>query len=133
MASERDCVDHLLRVAGNPNLSLPEIIALGLLVSRKWDRARTANPTNEAAVTSSQAANFDDFTPAELREFREAASRVLIEHAATLPRSGDKWMRGFWQGLASAWAYAIMIAIVAFIIKLSGSDLLTVLREVFAK
>lgn len=133
MASERDCVDHLLRVARSPRLSLQEVIALGLLVSRKWDRAREADPAAGAAVSSQQAASFDNFTPAEIDEFRATASRILVEHAATLPRAGDRWVRGFGQSFASAWAYAASIAVIAFIVKLAGSDLLTVLRDLFAK
>jgi hypothetical protein len=79
MPSERDCVDHLLRVAGNPRLSLPEVIALGFLVARKWDRARAAKA--RADVTPTEAARFDNFTQQELDDFRASASRVLVEHA----------------------------------------------------
>jgi hypothetical protein len=132
MPSERDCVDNLLRIASNPRLSLTEIIALGLVVARKWDRARAAADPS-ANVTANEAARFDNFTQQELDEFRAAASRILIEHTATLPRAGNGWWRGFWQGFAASWGYALSIAIVAIIIRLSGSDLLTLLRELFAK
>jgi hypothetical protein len=130
MPTERDCVDNLLRVASNPRLSLTEIIALGLVVARKWDRAR-ANAS--ATVTATEAAGFDNFTQQELDEFRATASRILIEHMATLPRAGDSWWKGFWQGFAASWSYALSIAIVAFIIKLAGSDVLTLLGDLFGK
>lgn len=84
-------------------------------------------------MTGWQAAAFDEFTSAELNEFRAQAVRVLVEHAATIPRDGEGWFRGFWQGFASAWAYALSIAVVAFIVKLAGSDLLTILKDLFAK
>jgi hypothetical protein len=83
MPSERDCIDHLARVAANPRLSLQESIALGLLVARKWDKARHHYGTRD--VTAGDAADFDNFTKGELDDFRAAAARVLVEHAATLP------------------------------------------------
>jgi hypothetical protein len=131
MPSERDCIDHLARAAANPRLSLQESIALGLLVARKWDKARHHYETRD--VTAADAADFDNFTDAELDDFRAAASRVLVEHAATLPRTSDRWSRGFWQGFAASWAYALSIAVIALIIRLAGSDVLTVLRDLFAK
>jgi hypothetical protein len=133
MASERDCVDQLFRDAGRPNLSLQELLALGFLVGRKWDKAIAANPSQGAAVTSEQAAAHDNFTSAELSEFREAANRALLQYAATLPSRGETWSRGFWQGFASAWAYSLSIAVIAIIIKILGSDLLTVLRPLITK
>ncbi len=57
---------------------------------------------------------------------------MLADFAAASPRSTDSWWRGFWQGFASAWAYSLSIAVMALIIKLSGSDVLTLLRDVFA-
>jgi len=133
MASERDCVDQLFRDAGRPNVSLQELIALGFLVGRKWDKAIAANPSSAAAVTSEQAAEHDNFTSSELSEFREAANRALLLYAATLPGRAEPWSRGFWQGFAAAWAYALSIAVIAIIIKIFGSDLLTVLRPLVAK
>ena len=132
MEGERDGVDQFIEVARSSGRGLTEVLTLGLLVARKWDRARSAYPDISAAVTSADAAQFDNFTATEMREFRDAAGRMLAEYAATLPRPADSWWRGFWQGMASAWAYAFSIAIVAFIIKLSGSDLLTLLRDIFA-
>ncbi len=133
MEGERDGVDQFIEVAQSSSRGLTEVLTLGLLVARKWDRARSAYPDLSAAVTAADAAQFDNFTAAEMREFRDAAGRMLAEYAATLPREADSWWRGFWQGLASAWAYALSIAVVAFIIKLSGSDLLTLLRELFVE
>lgn len=132
MPTERDSVDNLLRIASNPRLSLNEIIALGLLVARKWDRAR-AGANAAANVTADEAARFDNFTQQEVDEFKATASRILVEHIATLPRAGDSWLKGFWQGFAASWGYALSLAMVAIIIKLAGSDVLTLLRELFAK
>ena len=130
MEGERDCVDQFVQAAGSSGRGLTEALTLGLLVARKWDRARGAG--TGATAKPEDATLFDDFTNTEMHEFRGAAARMLAEYAVTLPRPNDNWWRGFWQGLASAWAYALSIAIVAFIIKLSGSDLLTLLRDVFA-
>jgi len=132
MASERDCVNKLLENSGSPLLNLPELVTLGFLVARKWDRAREDHAAEDYDVDPSEVARYDRFTTAELREYRESATRMLAEFAAASPRTGDSWWRGFWQGFASAWAYALSIAVVALIIKLSGSDLLTLLRDLFA-
>ncbi len=109
-----------------------ELVTLGFLVSGKWDRAREDRAAQDRDVDAFEVARYDRFTSAELREYRESASPMLAEFAAASPRSGDSWWRGFWQGFASAWAYSLSIAIVAFIIKLSGSDLLTLVRDLFA-
>jgi hypothetical protein len=132
MASERDCVDHLLHVAGNRHLTLQEAMALGFLVSRKWDRAREASVHAGTPVTNVEAVRFDNFTNAELAEFRAEASRALIEFSATLPSppsKSDGWAWGFWQGFAASWAYALSIALAALCIKLAGSDIITLLRD----
>lgn len=137
MASERDCVDEVVKHASRPDLSLPEVIALGLLVSSKWDKARTAHPAAAATMTSEEAARFDSFTPNEVSQFREAANRVLTQHmttytASVVRRAPDGWWRGFSQGVAAAFAYSLGLALVALIIKLLGSDILTVLKELLA-
>jgi len=61
MASERDCVEHLLQVAGNRRLALQEVIALGFLVSRKWDRAKEANRQSGTSVSNIEALRFDNY------------------------------------------------------------------------
>ena len=132
MARERDCVEHLLQVAGNRRLALQEVIALGFLVSRKWDRAKEANRQSGTSVSNIEALRFDNFTSAELAEFRAEATRALIEFGATVPSppaKSDSWARGFWQGFAASWAYALSIALAALCIKLAGSDIIILLRE----
>jgi hypothetical protein len=101
MASERDCVDQLFLDAGRSNLSLQELLALGFLVARTWDKAIEANPSSAGVVTSEQAAAHDNFTSSELSEFREAANRALLHYAAKRPGRRESWSRGFWQGFAS--------------------------------
>ncbi len=85
-----------------------------------------------ATIGSTEAARFDNFTNAELTEFRAEASRALIELSATLPSppaKSDNLARGFWQGFAASWAYALSIALAALCIKLAGSDVITLLRD----
>jgi len=94
------------------------------MVARKWDRATT----DAAAPGPEILSKHDKFTLAEIAEFREAASRTLIEYVATLPEKAG-WWRGFWQGFAASWGYAVSIALAAFVIKLMGSDIITLLRE----
>lgn len=111
MPSERDIALRLPQRAGDSFEYLRGSICLALLVTQKWDRAldrhRGPLPTPE------QVAVFDTPTAIELENMQEQASRLLANYAATLPRSGDKWHRGFWQGFAASWAYAFSIALVA--------------------
>lgn len=131
MPSERDQVDHLISLTAHRVLTLQETLALGLMVFRKWDKADTAHNGNP---TPNQVAAFDEFTPTELRGFRDTAARMLAEHAAILPQlKREGWSRGFWQGFAAAWAYAICLAAIAVIIKLNGSDVLSLLRHWLAQ
>jgi len=104
MASERDCVNKLLEVSESPFLNSRELVALGCLVSRKWDRAREDHAAQDRDVDAFEVARYDRFTSSELREYRESASRMLAEFAAASPRGSDNWWLGFWQGFASAWA-----------------------------
>jgi hypothetical protein len=130
VASERDCVDQFVRHAGKPDLSLSELIALGLLVTRKWDKARSASSAPSANVTFQEASAFDSFTSDELAQFRDTANRTLSQHLAhhTASMSKDGWWRGFWQGVAAAFFYSFLLALIAFIIKLLGSDFITLLK-----
>ncbi len=135
MPSERDCVDHLIRVAADRNLSLQETIALGLLVARKWDRASSANPS-VMPPTRESAMLHDDFTNGELQEFRSTASRVLAEYGASLNHAitpAASWWYGVLQNLAAAFFYSIFLAVIFFVIKMSGSDVLTVIRSLVAE
>ena len=132
MPSERDCVLHLLRARSDRRLGLQETIALGLLVARKWDRAgnRVDEPTARDAI------EHDSFTADEIAEFRSNASRTLVEYAASLPSpdcSGPQpsWWYGVSQGLAATFLYSLFLALVIFVVKLSGSDVITVFRTIF--
>jgi hypothetical protein len=129
MPSEQDCVDHLVRVSAKPALALQEAIALGLLVASKWDRARAANGPG---ATSADVASFDDFTATELGSFREEAMQLLLDHAARQARVPDRWSRGFLQGFAASWAYAISVVAALFVVELLGGDLITLLRSVLS-
>lgn len=88
MASERGGVDALLGAADEPHLSLRELLTLGLCVSRKWDRARAANPAAKQASTTVSAAGFDSLTAAARDGFRATASRTLAEYAAGQATAG---------------------------------------------
>jgi len=119
--------------ARQPVSSVPQAIALALLVSKKWDRALTA----DNSATSVDAARLDNFTDRELAEFHEIAARTLGEYLnqvrpvpVIVP---DSWWRGFGQGFASAWGYALSLAVIAIIIKLLGSDVLTIAKELLSK
>ncbi len=128
MPGERDCVVQVARDSHERPLALAETLALGLLVLRKWDRATLSlgNP----APTIIEVAAFDQFTSRELSEFRARARSMLDEHAA-LHRPPVGWWTGFWQGYASSLAYALTLALAAILIKLNGSDALTLLRMLF--
>lgn len=128
MPGERDCVKQVARDSHERQLALAETLALGLLVLRKWDRATLGlgNPAPTAAEVSA----FDQFTHGELSEFRGRAKSMLDEHAA-LHGPPVGWWTGFWQGYASSLAYALTLALAAILIKLNGSDVLTLLQTLF--
>ena len=128
MPCERDCVDHLVRVSRNPHLSIQETTALGLLVARKWDRAGMALPPG-AEPTAEDAIRHDNFTQNELDEFRASATRMLAAHATLSAR--PSWWYGVSQGLAAAFLYSLFLAVAIFIVKLSGSDVITLFRTIF--
>jgi len=129
MPSERDCVDHLVRVVAHRDQSLRETVALGLLVASKWDRARARTP-GLTTPTIEKVADCDNFTAAELEAFREAASRVLSEHLTSSAYLKPSWWSGVWQGVTAACIYSIFLAAAVIIVKLSGSDVLTLARDV---
>jgi hypothetical protein len=66
MATERDCFDCLLDFTCYPELSLPETLALGILVAGKWDRAGATRGIAGRA-TAEQALAFDNFTLAKCK------------------------------------------------------------------
>jgi len=133
MPSERQAVEVFLGTPQQPISSVPQAFTLALLVVKKWDRALTGNN----AATAADVAQFDNFTPREMAEFRELAKRTLEEYVNQVrPVSvvvPDSWSRGFWQGFAASWAYAVSLAGIAIIFKLFGSDLLTILKELLLK
>lgn len=130
MPGEREVVDQLARVSTDRLLALQETLALGLLVTRKWDRALLGAAAGRDSLTSPEAAAFDHFADAELTDFRRNAQRMLAEYQM-LHRPRPGWWSGFWQGYASAIAYALTLALAAIVIKLNGSDALTLLRLLF--
>ena len=83
-------------------------------------------------MTAAEAGQYDSFTVAELNDFRAAASRVLIERRY-IAQSRGRLVAGVRAGFAASWAYALSLAVIALIVKLAGSDVLTVLRDLFAK
>jgi|ERR1700733_5780499 hypothetical protein len=127
MPGERDQVDTLISVTPRQGLALVETLTLGLMVARKWDRADTATDGNSTQLDAIQ---FDNFTAAELLTFRNEALAMMSQHASTLPLlRRDRWSRGFVQGFVASWAYALSIALIALMIRLTGTDIITLLRE----
>ncbi len=125
MSSERECFAALARAGGDRYLTLQETVALGLLVARKWDRA-TSGRDGELPPSAGEAARYDDFTDREIQEFRATASRAIAEYAASLPQ--PSWWTAIAQGFVSALFYSVFLALVILVVKLSGSDVITVLR-----
>jgi hypothetical protein len=78
---------------------------------------------------------YADFTSVELQEFRATSSRMLAEYGASLSSAFQarvSWWYGVGQNLAAAFIYSVFLATVLFVIKLSGSDALTILRALLA-
>ncbi len=83
----------------------------------------------EAVPSAEDAIRYDNFTQNELDEFRASATRMLTAHAAISAR--PSWWYGVSQSLAAAFLYSLFLALVIFIVKLSGSDVITVFRTIF--
>lgn len=96
MPIERDAVDSAVLVGAQPELALPELVAIGLLVSRKWDRTLSAFGD---LATSSDALAYDSFTASEMLEFRANARRMLGDYVSNTARPSEPFFgRAFWQG-----------------------------------
>ena len=127
MSAERACCDALARAEGDRYLALQETVALGLLVARKWDRA-TSGTDGRTPPLADEVARYDSFTDREIQEFRATASRAITEYAASLPQ--QSWWTPVIQGCVSALFYSLFVALIVLIVKLSGSDVITVLRMI---
>ena len=134
MTTEWEQVDHFLASARNPGIALTELATLGLLVSAKWDLARSG-PLGTPDATTEQAARFDQFSVHRTAELREQARTALKLYAASLPKpaSKDGFWRGVWQGILAAFFYSILLAAAYIVIYLlKGGDAVELARTIVA-
>lgn len=139
MPSEKDVIDNLILASrNNSRLRLQETVVLGLLASKKWDRALSGKALNHQ-VTAQELSQADNFTDDDIQGFRAAAQTILLEYTITLPkpqvteRPSRTWSDSGWsiaEGLVAALLYSLLLAIVFFILKFNDADFITILRQI---
>jgi len=55
---------------------------------------------------------------------------MIAEYTASLPRRS--WWAGALQGFIGAVFYSVFIAVIVLVVKLSGSDVITILRMIIS-
>jgi hypothetical protein len=139
MPSEKDAVDSLVLASRHGSrLRLQETVALGLLASKKWDRALSGKAANHQ-VTPQELNQADNFTGGDILDFRAAEQAILHEYTIALPRppapekTRRSWSESGWgiaEGLMAALLYSLLLAIIFFILKMNDSDFITLLRQI---
>ena len=131
MPSEQDCVEHLLKLTTatkTRKLRLQETVTLGLLVSLKWDRAKSEKAPGYVP-TLADLNGHDRFTNTELSDLRETAMALLDQHAEKTISRGQ-WWSGVGQGLTAALIWSIVIFVIGVVaIKSQGGEIGSLLRE----
>ena len=113
MATEQTLVDEILRLSQGSLTqakSLEETIALGLLVSVKWDRARSK--VSPSASLQTLLSN-ETFTPAELSTLRSLGARMLKDQ-----KDRWSWKRDIGFGTLSGVAAALIWSLIVFFLGL---------------
>jgi hypothetical protein len=107
-----------------------EVLALGLLAAKKWDRATDGRPEGyvpppDALVTA------DRFTATEVSDIRNAAADFLADLA---PSGWDDWWWSVAGGMVSSLIWAILLIVIGTIaLYQSGGDFGDLLRSLLAK
>ena len=131
MPSEQDCVEHLLKLTTatkTRKLRLQETVTLGLLVSLKWDRAKSEKAPGYVP-TPADLNGHDRFTNTELSDLRETAMALLDQHAEKTTSWGQ-WWSGVGQGVTAAFIWSVVLfGLGAVAIKSQGGDIGSLIRE----
>jgi hypothetical protein len=140
-SGEKHCIENILRLQKSPGSEirqLEETLALGLLVTVKWDRAKGEKPDGVTPDAVALAAK-DTFTAGELKAFRESARVTLEQHVARVAlekvvidaarriaadaASRKQWWGGVWQNVFASFVWAFMVlGIGAIAVKANGGD-----------
>lgn len=135
MPSERDCVEHLLKLTKatkTRKLQLLETIALGLLVSLKWDRAKSGK-ASKYVPSPADLVGHDNFTETELSNFRETALELLDQYSEK-EVSRRQWWSGVLQGLTAAVIWSLVLFVAGVIaLQTHGGEIGTLIREFTAE
>lgn len=134
MPGERELAEEAARESRNAREGLERLLALGLCSFYKWDRIFHDEERNGGPVDQMQHLRYaEGFTNRELDDYRRQASRAIDDYVRDQLRDlyPNSWWYGFFQGIASAFAYSLILVLIALIVKLIGSDLLTVARFIF--
>lgn len=131
MPGEREAVENAVRSSRDRQEFLQVALGLGFMVISKWDRADAKYGNTPGPE---QAAEFDSFTEAEVREFNRRASQHLGEHVAVQvdSRRPSFWLP-VWQGVISAFFYSLFLIVIYLLVKYGGHDLLDIARDALEK
>ena len=106
-----------------------ELITLGLLTLKKWDRAR-ADRVPGFLPPPEELARVGNLTETELAELRHLASATLADLA---PSGWTEWWWSVSAGIVASFIWAVLLIIIGVIaIKSSGGDLGDVVRRLVA-
>lgn len=130
--AERDLVNALVEAANQPLHGTEAAVALGLLVLAKWDRSREAG-------LSGPVDGHDIFTDREGSGYRESARKMLRVYTESiiqvhdnkletvvneaLKKAKNGWWYGFWQNMAAALVWSLIIPGAVLLLKVSQPDL----------
>ncbi len=97
-----------------------EVLALGLLTAKKWDRATDGQPDSYVPDPDSLALK-DNFTASEIGDIRSTAAEMLFDLA---PSGWTEWWWGVAGGIVSSLVWAVVLIGIGMIaIHQSGGDL----------
>lgn len=123
------------------DLEVEQLVAYGLykIAKREWATALWTRE-NRKPTDGELAAYIQTWTPSRLEGTRKEAKLVLSAFAGTVvedaaPAIREEALRGTWtrtvvQGLVAALLYTLILVAVAFVLRWSGVDLLSVFSAV---
>jgi hypothetical protein len=131
MIHEKDRV----RDAIDPNKtgfsSVQAILALGLLVIEKHDKAALAAQPTGQAYTANDLTAADAFTDRQIKKFDDEANQLLFSIYQPLESSRVQWWWSVWGGVVSAFCWSILLIIIGYgIIRICGVDIVSVLQAI---
>lgn len=130
MNAEQELADEVAREYSDPTRAPQKLMTLGLITLYKWDKIYHKQQTQTAPLTVAEIAAIENsFSAADIRNYKRQAREALKNHHHT--HSSRGWWSGVGQSVVGSLIYSFTLVVIALIIKVSGSDLITVLRSLF--